>query len=115
MTDEEKLYERYPLPWTHQVLMIRDARGNEVVHLGSLIKEPDIIKTMCTLIIETANSRARCAACGNYLPPGQTEIYYPKTGARYHIRCESKVPKTDTSMKIKSFQALQELLLDYGS
>src|SRR5690349_11391869 len=31
-----EIVERYPLPWTHHVLMIKDADGRQVIHLGGL-------------------------------------------------------------------------------
>jgi hypothetical protein len=31
-----QVVERHPLPWTHHVLMIKDANGRQVIHLGGL-------------------------------------------------------------------------------
>lgn len=63
---EEELFKKHPLPWKHQILMITDANGKTVIHLGGT-RSPYGTETMsgsmlCTLagfIVETANARSK--------------------------------------------------------
>jgi len=61
---EEELFTKHPLPWKHQVLMIVDANGREVIHLGGTnntrggLLEGHMLCTLAAFIVETANTRA---------------------------------------------------------
>jgi hypothetical protein len=69
MANEQRLHlsvaeviERHPLPWTHQVLMIKDANGRQVVHLGGLhdqfgqLYDGHYLAGLAAILAEAANA-----------------------------------------------------------
>lgn len=56
-----EIAERHPLPWSHHVLMIKDANGQQVVHLGGLTDgsgkphNPYLLAGLAALLVERAN------------------------------------------------------------
>lgn len=60
---EEELFNDHPLPWTHHVLMIKDANQKTVIHLGGTPSHSGHslsgfkLCTLASFIVETANSK----------------------------------------------------------
>ena len=60
MPDEE-VFKRHPLPWEHRALMIVDANGKEVIHIGGIQggerKDAHMLSALNAFIVEAANLR----------------------------------------------------------
>jgi hypothetical protein len=62
-TDE--LLERHPLPWTHHLLLIKDANGRQVIHTGGLyseygrLYEGAYLSGLNALLVELVNTRSQ--------------------------------------------------------
>lgn len=82
MTDKLKeLVAKHPLPWTANILMIRDANGRQVLHLGGSRDEigrgidPDFLVEMNKLLVKAANEAlAEQAPAGELQPPKRRPI-----------------------------------------
>lgn len=67
MTPEE-LFELHPLPWTHNLLMIRDANGRQVIHTGgsynehNRVYEASYLSGLNALFVDAVNTRAPVVA-----------------------------------------------------
>lgn len=60
----DELFALHPLPWTHDLLLIRDANGNQVIHTGGLYSERGrlyegrYLSGLNALLVELVNSRS---------------------------------------------------------
>lgn len=63
MTADE-LFELHPLPWTHHLLLVKDANNRQVIHTGGLyddrsrLHQGEYLSGLNALLVECANSRS---------------------------------------------------------
>lgn len=59
----DELFALHPLPWTHHLLLIKDANGRQVIHTGGLyseggrLHEGSYLSGLNALLVELVNSR----------------------------------------------------------
>lgn len=69
-----EIFARHPLPWTHHVLMIKDAAGRLVIHLGGSRDErgatydPGYLVGLAAMLVDYSNSLLPIGAFEQILP-----------------------------------------------
>lgn len=64
VTPIERILELHPLPWSHHLLLIKDAEGRQVIHLGGMYGERNerlggkYLSGLNALIVQAVNVRA---------------------------------------------------------
>lgn len=59
----DELFALHPLPWSHHLLLIKDANGRQVIHTGGLyddrgrLHEGSYLSGLNALLVELVNSR----------------------------------------------------------